>query len=116
MTAIAGIYRFDGAAVRRDLLERASGLMTHREPAREQIQISGSLGLVMRGSVPHRSERGDVLLWDGRLDSRSAPYTVSDEELVLDAWMRQGSAAFDTMIGDFTAVIYDAVERKLVIV
>lgn len=116
MTAIAGIYRFDGAAVRRDLLERASGLMTHREPAREQIQISGSLGLVIRGSMPHRSERGDVLLWDGRLDNRSAPHTVADEELVLDAWMRQGSAAFDAMIGDFTAVLYDAVEKKLVIV
>ncbi|HEU4889657.1 MAG TPA: asparagine synthase-related protein [Thermoanaerobaculia bacterium] len=116
MTAIAGIYRFDGATVRRDLLERASGLMTHREPSGEHIQISGPLGVIVRGAAPHRSERGDLLLWDGRLDHRNAPQSVSDEELVLRAWMRDGNTAFDSMIGDFTAVLYDAVEKKLVIV
>lgn len=116
MTAIAGIYRFDGATIRRDVLERASALMFHREPDGEHIQISGSLGMVARGAAPHRSERGDLLQWDGRLDSRNAPDLVRDEELVLRAWLRDGTSAFDGMIGDFTGVLYDAVDRNLTIV
>ena len=109
MSGIAGILRFDGAAIERRDLERAANALRAYGPDRFDILAHGSVGLVhalMRMTPedrfdrqPWRAASGAVIGADVRLDNRDdlivrlgiAPadaMTWADARVVLTAWER----------------------------
>ncbi len=74
---------------------------------------------------PLRSDRGNAVLFDGRLDNREellrsldqSPFSrCSDTAIVLGAYERFGRDSFARLIGDFAFSIWDATQRILVLV
>jgi len=78
-------------------------------------------------SLPEASDqngRTEVLAWDGRLDNRddlllrlkdSLPSDTSNQSLALAAYERWGANGFVDLIGDWSVVIRDAANRRIVL-
>lgn len=69
---------------------------------------------------PAVDERGNVLVFDGRIDDRArlthdlgAPHGTSDEMLLLAAYRRWGAAAASRVLGDFAFALWDPALRRL---
>jgi asparagine synthase (glutamine-hydrolysing) len=73
---------------------------------------------------PHLSAAGDVLVWDGRLDSRESLIEAlghrperdsADTDIVAQAWDRWGIECFPRLIGDWALAIWQPKLQSLIL-
>ena len=136
MCAIAGIVRFDGAPVDRELLARMAEAQRHRGPDGHGTWCEGSAGLSHRrlsiidltdtGSQPMRGPCGETMVYNGEVynfkelqrELAAAGHTfksTSDTEVVLHAWSEWGERALTKLNGHFAFAISDPKRRVTVI-
>ncbi|HEU5132488.1 MAG TPA: hypothetical protein VFT26_10315, partial [Pyrinomonadaceae bacterium] len=80
MSALAGIFNFDGAPVNRSALDSLSNSIAKHGPDGGGQKLTANLGITFRAfhtdaeskreRQPLVSSRGHVLAWEGRLDNR----------------------------------------------
>lgn len=138
MSAIFGILRFDGDEVTERSLRHLSDAMASRRPDGSDVVTLGSIGLghsLVR--VTHEDaleaqplvdrDHGLTLVADCRLDNREALAAelhidaaaltlMPDSQLILAAYLQWGEACAEHLLGDFAFALWDASERKLLLV
>jgi len=81
-------------------------------------------GLAWLDDVSHQNGLSEVLSWDGRLDNRDdlllrlkdfLRSDTSNQSLALAAYERWGTSGFVHLIGDWSVVIRDAANRRIVL-
>jgi asparagine synthase (glutamine-hydrolysing) len=128
MSAIAGIFRFDGRPADRRDLERMMNALNAHGPDRSEAYTAGPVGLghlLTRmtpedsfDAQPLRGAGGAVMVADLRLDNRhdliaalgldSQRAMVSgDAAIVLAAWEKWGNAAWARLRGPFAIALWD---------
>ncbi|MBK7954852.1 MAG: asparagine synthase (glutamine-hydrolyzing) [Candidatus Accumulibacter sp.] len=134
MSGIAGIIRFDGAAIETELLAAMTDAMAHRGPDGIAHWRRGSvaLGQCMLRTTPESLQENQplcnedeslVLVMDGRVDNwqelrrellghGAVLRDRSDAELVLRAYQAWGRECVTHIDGDFALVIWDARRRR----
>lgn len=135
MSAIAGIFRRDGAPVARSDLERMLDAMKRRGPDGWGIWSDGPVGLAYRklASTPESlHEKGPLvtprftLAADARLDNRDdvagwlgigvgALADLSDSDLIAQVFEAWGERGLHDLVGDFALAIWDAPTRELIL-
>jgi len=134
MSALGGIYRFDGATVEQEMLDRLGRSLKVRGPDGGRDLLAGQVGLSYRAfhtnresrmeDQPYVSQAGQILAWDGRLDNREeiarlTRTTISssrtDIELVMAAYECWGEDFVSMLIGDFALSLWDARTQKLIL-
>lgn len=135
MCGIAGIVRFDGAAVDQAALRRMADALAHRGPDGEGIHVAGPVGFAHRrlaiidlagGRQPIVDrESGLSLTYNGevynfieiRRELGEADFaTASDTEVVLRAWRKWGMTALDRFRGMFAFALHEPGEGKVFLV
>lgn len=136
MSAIAGIFHVNGEPVQPEILERMTAALIHRGPdgARQWSEESIGLAHLMFWSTPESlqetqplvNQTGDIVLTaDARLDNRDELIQllelsnrpqgeITDSQLILAAYEKWGEHCAERLLGDFTFVIWDRRERRLV--
>lgn len=136
MSGIAGIFHLDGRPADPRLLERMTGLMTHRGPDGIRHWTGGPVGLShcalhttsesLNGSQPLVDETaGLCLTFDGRVDNREELTAAlaargtklhgdSDAEIVLRAYQVWGEELPAHILGDFAFALWDEARHQLV--
>jgi asparagine synthase (glutamine-hydrolysing) len=135
LSGIYGIYRYDGAPVDPEWLERMKTAMAYYGPHGEGCTVEGPVGMghllleVNPEDVfekqPERGERG-LVVSAARLDNRAAlleAFHVSaaeasrlpDGQLVSLAFDRWGEEVCSHLQGDWSLVAWDARERRLLL-
>jgi len=132
MSAIAGILRFNEAAVdERSLLGLSERLAHHGEDGAFHV-LCKSIGMVymafhtnqdsVHETQPLVSPPRQVLAWDGRLDNRhdllsALAHDVRDDRtdvaIVMAAFLKWGTDCFAKLIGDFALSLWDPHSRQL---
>ena len=137
MSAIVGIYYFDGRTVNPTILERmleTNVIVKHGNDAKGSW-INGSVGLAQRAfwttheqefeRQPTVEKDSDLtLVLDGRIDNRSElihqlkvsgikTSLVTDADIVLNAYKIWGKECPAKIIGDFAFVIWDSKQHEL---
>ena len=137
MSAIFGILRFDGGEVARADLMRLQGALSHHALDGAAQETLGPIGL---GACIARVNREDAfeaqplhddatritLVADARLDNRAelasalgldpaALPNTPDSALILAAYRKWGDRCAAHLLGDFTAAIWDARARRLLL-
>jgi asparagine synthase (glutamine-hydrolysing) len=132
MSGVVGIYRPDGRPVREAELATLLAPIRHRGPDRSGSVIDGSIGLAVatfdiaptsETRQPHRTRRGRIVAFDGRLDNRSeirallgkdAPLnTAGDAELIGAAFDRFDDECLPGLKGDFAIAVADPEAQRL---
>jgi asparagine synthase (glutamine-hydrolysing) len=135
MSALAGIYNFDGAAVNQEQLRALGNTLTFRGPDGGVAVSATSIGMAYHAfhtsresrikSQPLVSDNQNILVWDGRLDNREdllaqvgdlireAP--VADVSIVMAAHQKWGIDFLTNLVGDFALSLWDARSRTLVL-
>jgi len=133
MSALAGVWNFDGQPVDRKLLKDFSESLKGQGPDGESIYLSGSIGMLHRSfhttsdshreKQPYFSRKGFILIWDGRLDNRdelkvelqrdldAAPTDVAIVAAACDRW--EGNC-FRRLIGDWAVSVWNPQQRELI--
>ncbi len=125
MSAIGGIYNFEGAPVDDEILSTLGNGLAARGPDGGSQCKSGSIAMVYRAfhtnresrfeTQPLLSSRGDILCWDGRLDNREELISILREELdgdhtdvaiVMAAYLKWGIGFLPRIIGDFALLLW----------
>ena len=134
MSAIGGIYSFEGGFVDEALLVALrQGLATRGPDGGGQFK-SGPVGMVYsafhttkesRQEIqPLTSANGHILCWDGRLDNREELISILREELrgdftdagiVMAAYLKWGIDFLPKLIADFALSLWDPALRSLVL-
>src|SRR5687768_13269114 len=107
MSALAGIFNFDGAPLDRRALDALSGSIAKHGPDGGGQKQTANLGITFRAfhtdaeskleRQPLVSSRGHVLAWDGRLDNRHDLLSqlrdkcVTDVEIVMASYVQWGT-------------------------
>ena len=129
MSAIFGIYNLDGKPVSSQILEKMSGILSHRGTDAARVWNGGTVGFGHRmlWTTPEslseqlpNSIDGDYLTItaDARIDNRdellkslnlplTAAETISDSEIILRAYEKWGEQCTEQLIGDFAFAIWD---------
>lgn len=130
MSAVFGIYNFDGKPVYTGLLKDMSDRLSHRGRDGEGIWVSGCIGLGHRmlwtapesekEVLPQNIDAGCLVITaDARLDNRNdlirqlnlamnqTRETISDSEIILFSYKKWGAECPAKLIGDFAFVIWD---------
>ena len=137
MSAIFGILRFDGNEVPSVDLARLQTALKHRALDGAAHEALGPIGLgaciarinredVFEAQPLHDDTAHTVLVADARLDNRPelaaalniAPAdlaTTPDSALILAAYAKWGHACAEHLLGDFTAALWDARARRLLL-
>ena len=135
MSAIAGMFRRDGAPVARRHLERMLDAMPRRGPDGCGIWCDGPIGLAYRklASTPESLlEQGPlvgerfVLAADARLDNRGevaarlgigtdALAAQSDSQLIAQVFDARGQDGLHALVGDFALAVWDVPTRQLIL-
>jgi asparagine synthase (glutamine-hydrolysing) len=135
VSGIAGIVRFDGGPVDRELLEKMADFQAFRGPHGRGIWCDGNVGfihtlfklndddppapqpLTLDGKVwitAHaRIDAQDDLIPALRGRGREVMKGTSDAELLLHAYHAWGERCLEHLLGDFTFAIWDGRERRL---
>jgi asparagine synthase (glutamine-hydrolysing) len=134
VSALGGIYNFDGAPVDDSLLAALGrGLDTNGPDGGKEFR-SGCLGMAYRAlhtnkesrleSQPLVSANGDVICWDGRLDNREdlihqlgdrLAGDFTDVAIVSHSYVKWGAAFLARLIGDFAISLWDRDSRLLIL-
>lgn len=136
MTAIAGLWRLDGRPDAAEGCERMLRALGMYGPDASDSWSGGdiALGRCLKRTTPEDGydrqplvgASGVVLLADARVDNRDELaralgvrggllQTLSDADLMLRAFERWGTDAFDRVCGPFGCVVWDAPRRRLVL-
>lgn len=133
MSAIAGIFNFDGRPVLPDRLERlTAAMLTHGPDATHHYRAGAvALGHCLLSSrltdtvqQPLVGASGNLaIVFDGRLDNprelaaRLAlePASISDAELVLSAYREWGHDCLERLDGDYVFALWNAREHCLLL-
>jgi asparagine synthase (glutamine-hydrolysing) len=137
MSAILGIFRFDGGAVSARDLERMGNTLAHRGPDGRKFTTAGPAGLghclmrVNREDVfeaqPLRDRDGDLtLVADCRIDNREELAGIfgigaaelrdmPDSAFILRAYKTWGEDAAEHLLGDFAFALWDGRAKKLLL-
>src|ERR1051326_1867561 len=132
MSTIAGILRFNEAAVDEGSLLGLSERLAHRGPDGAFHVLSKSIGMVymafhtnkdsLHETQPLVSSTRQVLTWDGRLDNRDDVNSAladdlqndrTDVDIVMAAFQKWGADCFAKLIGDFALSLWDPQTRQL---
>ncbi len=134
MCGIAGMIRFDGAPVRPEQLAAMAATIRHRGPDDAGQFIEGQVGFAHQrlsiidlatGHQPMATERA-VIVFNGEiynyvelrseLVARGRVFrTTSDTEVILQLYEEFGTDAVARLNGMFAFVLYDRVERRLLL-
>jgi asparagine synthase (glutamine-hydrolysing) len=136
MSGIFAVWNRDESPADPALLDRMLSLIAYRGPDRQQVWIDGHVGLghvllrttpeSMREAQPCSFEGEVWIVADARIDNRDeliralGPQqrrelrTAADVELILNAYLLWGEAAFQRLVGDFAFLIWDRRTRKIV--
>jgi asparagine synthase (glutamine-hydrolysing) len=132
MSVQGGIWNFNGEPVDRKLLAEFVQSLTSHGPDGEFCYLDGSTAMLYRPFhttaesrrevQPHRSERGFLITWDGRLDNRDdliaeldyqlAP-SASDVAIVAAAFDRWETDCFCRFIGDWAISVWRPCQAEL---
>ncbi len=136
MTAIAGLWRLDGRPDAADGCERMLGALRMYGADATAAWSDGdiALGRCLKRVLPEdrfdrqplTGESGVVLVADARVDNRdelaralglSAERLgeLSDADLMLRAYERWGTDAFDRIYGEFACAVWDGAQRRLIL-
>ena len=134
MSAIGGIYNFDGGPVdHATFLALDHGLKSRAPDGGAQVH-NGPLAMAYRAfhtdresqsqTQPLVSSHGHVLCWDGRLDNREELTSDlrndlsgarADVVIVMAAYLKWGSDFLPKLIGDFAFSLWDPFARSLIL-
>jgi asparagine synthase (glutamine-hydrolysing) len=134
MSALGGIYHWDGAPVDEwALTALGNSLATFGPDGGREIR-SGSIGMAYRAFHTNRESRrerqplasrhGQMLAWDGRLDNReeligllrgAANHESGDAEIVMGMYQRWGVDFLPRLVGDFALSLWDPMSRTLLL-
>ena len=132
MSAIVGFLGLDGRAASESDLGRMIESLAHRGPDGRSIWLEDGVGLghcmlrttpeSLNEHLPLRREHLTITA-DARLDNRTdllrilrgggGADSISDSELILDAYLRWGEECPQRLLGDFAFAIWDASRREL---
>ncbi len=133
MSVLGGIWNFDGRPVDREWLAKLSMEMARHGPDGEYFYIDGPIGIVYRPfhttgesrleQQPWISPKGNVIVWDGRLDnaddirlSLDVSTTLrSEAALAVLIFERWGASGLERLRGDFALSIWQPREQKLLL-
>ena len=130
MSAIVGFLGLDGRAASESDLGRMIESLAHRGPDGRRVWLEDGVGLghcmlhttpeSLSEHLPLRREHLTITA-DARLDNRadllrilrggSGTDSISDSELILDAYLRWGEDCPQRLLGDFAFAIWDASRR-----
>lgn len=135
MSGFAGIICADGATPDLQLLQPLADALAFRGPDAKQVFSRPGAGfcftLLKTGPSPQAEQQPCTLdgkLWflgDVRLDAREDLLSrlgsamnkplpaITDEELLLEAWGRSGSACLEWLTGDFSFALWDELAQQL---
>lgn len=135
MSAIFGIHNLDGKPVSQSVLEKMSGLLSHRGNDGTGIWRNGSVGFGHRmlwttvesldERLPLAFEQDELVITaDARIDNREdllsrigtfgkPEASVGDSEIILAAYRKWGKNCTSKLLGDFAFVIWDKAEQSL---
>jgi len=135
VSAIAGLFLFDGEPVERSILNRMAASLAHRGDGPAGCWTEGSVGLTgrLRATTPESRlenfplpsrRREFVIVADARLDNRGELFSalkepndirvaVTDGCLILRAYKRWGEDCPEKLLGDFAFAIWDVHRRTL---
>jgi asparagine synthase (glutamine-hydrolysing) len=132
MSAIGGIYNFDGAPVNDGILIAMGEGLASRGPDGGSHFKSGVVAMVYRAFHTNRESRletqplvskeGHILCWDGRLDNREELIPLLCDELredhtdvaiVMAAYLKWGMDFVFRILGDFALSLWDPILRTL---
>ena len=135
MSAVVGVYRWDGQFVETADVERMAAAVAHRGLDGGGVWSDGRVGLGHRilwstpeslhEKLPLVSARDELVLTaDARIDNRPdliltlgltgrPPDEISDGELILAAYDRWGDRAPEHLLGDFAFTVWDRREHVL---
>lgn len=137
MSAFAGIFLRDGRPATSDSLSPAIASLAPFGGDTQTLTAEGSVALVHVGrhttpeslyeAYPLRSERGDWLVADARIDNRAellrilrinptSDQPITDADLILAAHLHWGEDAPVHLIGDFAYAFWDASRNVLFLV
>jgi asparagine synthase (glutamine-hydrolysing) len=133
MCGIAGIRRFDGAPVGKNILRAMTARLVHRGPDAEGFWTNDAIGFGHRrlsiidlgGSVQpmastdgscHITFNGEILNYRSLRQRIAYPYRTSgDTETILAGYMADGEAFFSDLEGQFAFALYDARDNALLL-
>ena len=135
MSAIFGIFYSDNKPVKPRALAEMDNILSHRGPDGNGVWLGTSIGFghrFLRTTIEARKEnlpresddKSFVITSDARLDNRKEiinllgeigqdDSSISDSELILEAYKRWGEACPEQLLGDFTFAIWDARRQKI---
>lgn len=133
MCGIAGIRRFDGAPVEKDVLHTMTSHLVHRGPDAEGFWTEGHVGFGHRrlsiidlsGSVQpmastngtcHITFNGEILNYRALRQRVAYPYQTSgDTETILACYMAHGEEVFGDLEGQFAFALHDTRDNSLLL-
>ncbi|HEY6246333.1 MAG TPA: asparagine synthase-related protein [Pyrinomonadaceae bacterium] len=133
MSAIGGIYAFNGAPVNEQQLVALGNCLDARGPDGGETITFRSLGMVHRAFHTNKESRNDkqpflspnkqVLVWDGRLDNRDELTSKlkdisndhTDVALVMAAYRKWEDHFLSYLIGDFTLSLWEPYNGTLLL-
>ena len=134
MSAIGGIYGFDGAPVDDAILSALGKGLASRGTDGGSHSRSGSVAMVYRAfhtnresrleSQPLVSPHGHILCWDGRLDNREQLISIlhddlqgnhTDVAIVMASYLKWGLEFLSKISGDFALSVWDPTSRTLIL-
>jgi len=134
MSALGGIYNFDGALIKEETLTALGNTLAVRGPDGGGEVCSISVGIVYRAFHTNRESRREtqplvshdrnILAYDGRLDNRDELLALlrddlcgveTDVAIVMAAYLKWGVGSLPRMVGDFALSLWDPGSRRLVL-
>jgi asparagine synthase (glutamine-hydrolysing) len=135
MSGFAGVWHFDGRPIQRQLIAALGSSVAHRGGDSDAVWCGSGVGFAahVRRVVPESADerqpaidvRGNVLVFDGRLDNRDdllrqlaeshlTPES-SDAEVVLASLRAWGEVFLERIVGDFGLAAFLADDKRLVL-
>jgi asparagine synthase (glutamine-hydrolysing) len=134
MSVLFGKWNFDGMPIEATEIERTNAAVAAYAPDDHALHCESGLCIGYRAfhttahsrkdKQPHATRSGVVITWDGRLDNRDelveslqddVDRSLPDIELIAAAYARWNLAAFAKLVGDWSLVIWDPRQRRIIL-
>jgi asparagine synthase (glutamine-hydrolysing) len=126
------VWNRDGRPADAAILRSMSQTLSHRSPDGEDMLIAGAVGFAHQHlwvtleeigeRQPLASDRGTLIVFDGRLDNREEldrlldlPAGTSDATCALAAYEQWHENFVERLVGDFALGVFDPVRQRLVL-